>query len=432
MEEFEKQLEVKRKLELVQDEAERLRFKAGERRKTQEARDKAARLAAEAAIFEKAQNEDHDPEALPNRLLDFADESLEFEQSAAVVGHLPIIPKPLTGTSHEPEVNHGTVLSNNVTAEVVKSSSSLQQSKPAVSFEVPERSRSDKPKENLPSYHSWIGDLQAQPSALTSTNNQKPLFCGHSTRDSLLKLRLDKFDGDPLHWSDWSSMFKSIVHDANVSLNGKMQYLQNSVVGRARSAIEGYGYSGDSYYEALKELESRFGKPSLVVKVTLDRLRKTARIQNDKPQEVRNLSDVVSTTVWTLKKFGYESDLKAEANVSLAVDKLSQELKIKWKDNAKATKLEKPSLVDFSLWLKGQADIYDDCYPKVSGRFSSQPPKNKTRFGGPSGMTERQNTFLSNFVSRPKPTNSSCIMGDGQGHKLSSCPKFKALSARTP
>ena len=157
-------------------------------------------------------------------------------------------------------------------------------------------------------------------------------------------------------------MFKSIVHDANVSLNGKMQHLQNSVVGRAKSAIEGYDYSGVSYYEALKELESRFGKPSLVVKVTMDRLRKTARIQNDKPQEVRNLSDVVSTTVWTLNKFGYETDLKAEAKVSLAVDKLSRELKIKWKDNTKATKLERPSLVDVSLWLKGQADIHDDSF----------------------------------------------------------------------
>ena len=57
------------------------------------------------------------------------------------------------------------------------------------------------------------------------------------------------------------------------------------------------------------------------MKVTLDRLRKTARVQNNKPQEVRNLSDIVSTTVWTFKKFGYESELKAEANVSLAVDK---------------------------------------------------------------------------------------------------------------
>ena len=57
---------------------------------------------------------------------------------------------------------------------------------------------------------------------------------------------------------------------------------------------------------------------------------KTARLQNDKPQ-------IMSTTVWTFKKFGYESDLKAKATVSFAVDKLSQELKIKWKDNTKAS-----------------------------------------------------------------------------------------------
>ena len=63
-------------------------------------------------------------------------------------------------------------------------------------------------------------------------------------------------------------MFKSIVHDADLSLNGKMQHLQNSVVGRAKCAIEGYGYSGDSYYEVLKELEARFGKPSPVVSYT--------------------------------------------------------------------------------------------------------------------------------------------------------------------
>ena len=74
-------------------------------------------------------------------------------------------------------------------------------------------------------------------------------------------------------------------------------------------------------------------------------------------KQVRNLSDVVSTTVWTLKTFGFESDLKAESNISLAVEKLSQELKIKWKDNTKATNLERPNLVEFSLWLKGRADI---------------------------------------------------------------------------
>ena len=107
-----------------------------------------------------------------------------------------------------------------------------------------------------------------------------------------------------------------------------MQHLQNSVVGRAKSAIEGYGYSGDSYYEALKELEARFGKPSLVVKVTLDRLRKTSRMKNDRPLEVRNVSDIVSTTLWIFKRFGYKNDLAAEANISIAVDKLSPDFQV--------------------------------------------------------------------------------------------------------
>ena len=31
-------------------------------------------------------------------------------------------------------------------------------------------------------------------------------------------------------WSDWYSMFKSIVHDTNLSLDGKMQHLQNSEI----------------------------------------------------------------------------------------------------------------------------------------------------------------------------------------------------------
>ena len=206
---------------------------------------------------------------------------------------------------------------------------------------------------------------------------------------SLPKLQLKKFDGDPLQWPDWSSMFKSIVHDADLSLNGKMQHLQNSVVGRAKSAIEGYGYSGDSYYEALKELEARFGKPSLVVKVTLDRLRKTSRIQNDRPHEVRNLSDVVSTTVWIFKRFGYINDLAAEANISIAVDKLSPDLQVKWKDHVRTSNLHQPNLEDFCSWLKGQADIYDDCFKfPFRGRYG--------------GAGEKHNTFFGNLSSRNK------------------------------
>ena len=83
-------------------------------------------------------------------------------------------------------------------------------------------------------------DWRTTSTAISFNKNKQSetLFCAQSTRDSLPKLRLNKFDGDPLHWSDWSSMFELIVHDANLSLNGKMQHLQNSVIGRAKSELK--------------------------------------------------------------------------------------------------------------------------------------------------------------------------------------------------
>lgn len=74
-------------------------------------------------------------------------------------------------------------------------------------------------------------------------------------------------------WFDWYLMFKLIVYDINFFFDGKMQYFQNFEIGRVKFVIEGYGYSGDFYYEVLKELEFRFGK-FFVVKVILNRFRK--------------------------------------------------------------------------------------------------------------------------------------------------------------
>ena len=84
--------------------------------------------------------------------------------------------------------------------------------------------------------------------------------------DSLPKLKLDSFNGDPIRWSDWMSVFQSIIDDADISRNAKMQHLQNAVIGRAKEAIEGYDYSGELYAEALEKLEWRFGKSHVVVK----------------------------------------------------------------------------------------------------------------------------------------------------------------------
>ena len=84
-------------------------------------------------------------------------------------------------------------------------------------------------------------------------------------------------------------------------------------------------------------------------------------MKNDRPQEVRNLSDIVSTTLWIFKRFGYKNDITAAANISIAVDKLSPDFQVKSKDHVIICNMQF-SLEDFCNWLKGQADSYDDCF----------------------------------------------------------------------
>ena len=123
---------------------------------------------------------------------------------------------------------------------------------------------------------------------------------------------------------------------------------------------------------------------------------------------------LLSSTLWIFKRFGYKNDLAAEANNSIAVDKLSPDLQVKSKDHVIISNLHQPSLEDFCNWLKGQADSYDDCFKfPFRGRYE--------------GAGERHNTFFGNFSSRNKQAK-FCLMGDEQQHNLSACPNFKALS----
>lgn len=237
-------------------------------------------------------------------------------------------------------------------------------------------------------HESWISQLVTkQEKDMTHTQtlcnpNHKNKSVIIRSSDSLPKLKLDTFDGDPLKWPDWKSMFQSIIHEANISLNAKMHHLQNSVTGRAKDAIEEYEYTGDSYVVALGKLESRFGKTEVVVKAHLNRLRRWSKLSEDRLQEVRHFSDAVSSATNTFKRLGYVEDL--HANLNMVVDKLPLSLVVKWKEHKRDKGLSKASLVDFSCWIESQAEVHEELNLK-----SSQQSEVNTRVRHSSHATTR-------------------------------------------
>ena len=72
-------------------------------------------------------------------------------------------------------------------------------------------------------------------------------------------LRYQTFDGDVLHWAQFSEQFKISIHDRpQLSDSEKLVYLQQAVKnGSAKSVIEGLSRFGENYRQAIDCLKSR-------------------------------------------------------------------------------------------------------------------------------------------------------------------------------
>ena len=70
---------------------------------------------------------------------------------------------------------------------------------------------------------------------------------GYAGSSSLPKLKLSNFDGNPLEWPEWSSMFIATVDQQPIPDSEKMSHLKTLLTGKARSAIPAVGYSVQFY-----------------------------------------------------------------------------------------------------------------------------------------------------------------------------------------
>ena len=90
-------------------------------------------------------------------------------------------------------------------------------------------------------YRSWRdrsssdGDWDVSPRAGLWYNT------GYSGSSNLPKLKLNNFDGKPLEWPEWSSMFIATVDHRPIPDSEKMSHLKILLTGKARSAIYGMG-----------------------------------------------------------------------------------------------------------------------------------------------------------------------------------------------
>ena len=130
----------------------------------------------------------------------------------------------------------------------------------------------------------------------------------HSREDHLPEWKLTQFDGNPLNWHEWFGQFITTVYSAILSDDEKLAYLKTLVVGKAKSSIAEYSYSGVLYKNALATLQRKFGQPHAVVGAHLDNLSNLLPLKMHNSENVISFSSTISGLVAVFKSLSFNDE----------------------------------------------------------------------------------------------------------------------------
>ena len=101
------------------------------------------------------------------------------------------------------------------------------------------------------------------------------------------------FYNDPLMFLSWKNSFKALITSRSIPKEERVYYLRKYVGGEAKMCIEGFLTlcTPDSFDEAFKLLEKRFGYDFVVANAYRQKLRKWPKIYNDDHAALRKFSD---------------------------------------------------------------------------------------------------------------------------------------------
>ena len=193
-----------------------------------------------------------------------------------------------------------------------------------------------------------------QPATTSFTVQDLAQLLASSKRDHLPEWKLAQYSGDPLQWHKWFGHFKSAIDSAPLTDDVKLTYLKTLVSGKAKTAIAEFAYCGTMYKDALKTLERKFGQPQTVVSAYLDKLANYPPVKMHNSDSIISYSATVSSLVGVFRSLKNLQDLSSASLLGQAVQKLPPNLKEAWSMNTVKRNLDRPTLIHFNDWLKGE------------------------------------------------------------------------------
>ncbi|XP_012526797.1 uncharacterized protein LOC105831305 [Monomorium pharaonis] len=157
-----------------------------------------------------------------------------------------------------------------------------------------------------------------------------------NARDAELpRVGLPKFLGDQLAWEGFRDLFRSLVHDVDLSDVQKLQYLKSCLSGEAADVLTNVPISEAAYQGAWADLMKTYDNPRVLLFSHMRNLLKCTPITKPLPTELKRLLGFMTTSIRAFFSLGRPVEHWDDWFVHLLVGKLDFVTRLLWETSLK-------------------------------------------------------------------------------------------------
>ncbi|XP_053968687.1 uncharacterized protein LOC128870108 [Anastrepha ludens] len=225
-------------------------------------------------------------------------------------------------------------------------------------------------------------------------------------------LDLPDFHGSPEEWPMFSVAFKETTEMNSYSRLENLLRLQKALKGKARQQVESLLIHPSSVDAAMKTLEFHYGRPELLIRSQIAKVRAFPPVTGGRIADILNFSTMVSNLAAFLEKSGAVPHLNNPMLLDELISKLPLNKREEWTRHIFEMQKPYPTVREFSNWLQHTA-MY------VSMAIDVMPTKYM-----PNDFVCHKPKMSSKPVMTVTKEEKKCLVCD-QSHILNTCSKFK-------
>lgn len=232
----------------------------------------------------------------------------------------------------------------------------------------------------------------------------------------LPNLKLPSFGGRHCDYKNFISSFYNLVHnEPTLSPIEKLNHLLSCLTGDALRTVKAFQVTEDNYVKALKRLEDRYDKKSIIFFDNIDNLFNISKMSSPDSSSLQNIVDTVSAIFGSLQSLGSHTEIVNALIIHLVLSKVDNETKAKWNEQLDYSVL--PSWEDCSNILIRRSQSLEVNEDKVNRREKLPNRKNK-----------KQHSERSVFSCSQSNNEKVCMYCKAPKHNIQDCGNFALLS----